>query len=90
MRNGEAPGDDSDDRPDLSQAAVNARLRAFVVEHREAAAKGDPRALRESDRLLAAMCENALAYQEEAERKRAEADAKLERMEYEQRGGQLQ
>ena len=77
-------------RPDLSMSAVNARLVAFVAEHKAALARGEERALRESDRLLCAMCENALAYQEEAERKRAEADAKLERMEFDRRGGRLQ
>jgi hypothetical protein len=79
-----------DGRPDLSPAAVNGRLCAFVSEHKAALAKGDPRALRESDRLLCAMVEEALAKQAESERKFAEAVAKLERMEFDQRGGRLQ
>jgi hypothetical protein len=79
-----------DDRPDLSPSAVNARLAAFVAEHREAQARGDPRALRESDRLLAAWAEDALQRQDEAESKLAEADAKLERMEFDRCGGRLQ
>jgi hypothetical protein len=72
--------------PDLSMSAVNARLRAFVIEHREALARGDPRAFRESDRLLCAWAEDALRRQEEAERLKAEA----ERLEFDRRGARLQ
>jgi hypothetical protein len=79
-------GDGGEGPPDLSLGAVNARLRAFVIEHREAEARGEERALRQSDRLLAAWAENALTDQEEAQRKLAEA----ERMEFDRRGGRLQ
>ena len=75
---------------DLSQAAVNQRLSAFVAEHKAALAGGEERALRESDRLLCAMAENALADQEGAQRKLAEAQAKVERLEFDRRGGKLQ
>jgi hypothetical protein len=84
------PGNGGEGRPDLSMSAVNARLRAFVIEHREAAARGEERALRESDRLLAAWATEALERQEEAERKLAEAQAKVERLEFDRRGGRLQ
>ena len=86
-------GDSDEGRPDVSPAAVNQRLSAFVSEHKTALAKGDPRALRESDRLLCAMAEEALAKQAEGERLKAEAElaqAKLERLTLEQRGGCLQ
>ena len=59
-------GDGDEDRPDLSPDAVNQRLSAFVSEHRAALAKGDPRARRECDMLLAAWAEETLAYQEKA------------------------
>lgn len=80
-------------RPDLSPAAVNQRLRRFVIEHREAQAKGDPRALRESDRLLAAWAEEVLAKQEEAALAQAEAQrlkAKVEANGWRMRGGRMQ
>ncbi len=79
-----------DGRPDLSPAAVNSRLASFIAEHKAALAKGDPRALRESDRLLCSWAEEALAQQAEAEEALAQAEAKLERLELEQRGGRLQ
>lgn len=75
-----------DDRPDLSPDAVNQRLSAFVSEHRAALAKGDPRARRECDMLLAAWAEETLAYQEKAAIERAE----LERRMLAQHGGRLQ
>lgn len=78
-----------DGEPDLSMSAVNARLRAFVAEYR-ARPKGERRPFAESDALLAAMAESALAQQAEAEEALAQAEAKLERLELEQRGGRLQ
>lgn len=75
-----------DGRPDLSPAAVNQRLSAFVSEHKAALAKGDPRAFRESDRLLCAWAEEALEAQARSER----ALAEIERRELEARGGRLQ
>jgi hypothetical protein len=97
---GEAPGDGSgaeidrvaksvavrDGRPDLSPAAVNSRLASFIAEHKAALAKGDPRALRESDRLLCSWAEEALEAQARSER----ALAEIERRELEARGGRLQ
>ena len=79
-----------DGRPDLSPAGVNQRLSAFVSEHKAALAKGDPRAFRESDVLLCAMAEQALEAQDVAARNLAKAEAKLERLELEQRGGRVQ
>jgi hypothetical protein len=83
------PGDSDERGPDLSMSAVNQRLSAFVAEVR-ARPEGEQRPFAESDKLLAKMCENALAYQAEGERLKAEAQAKVERMEYEQRGGRVQ
>ncbi len=68
---------------DVSMAGVNARLRAFIGEVRGAEARGERRPFAESDVLLAAMAEDALRRQEEAERRLAE----LERRELESRGG---
>jgi hypothetical protein len=75
---------------DVSMAAVNARLRVFVAEHREKQARGERGRFFESVALLCAMCEQALEAQEAADRKLAEAEAKLERLELEQSGGRLQ
>ena len=78
---------------DVSQAAVNERLREFVAEVRAAEMSGERRPFAESDRLLAAMCQDALTYQEEAERKLEQArlaEAELERRALEQRGERLQ
>lgn len=73
-----AMSDNGDEgRVDVSPAAVNARLAAFVAEHREAQARGDPRALRESDALLAAMCEQALEAQARADLAQAEGQRRL-------------
>jgi hypothetical protein len=83
-------GDGDKSRPDLCMSAVNERLRRFIISHREAEAQGEHRPFAESAALLAAMAEDALRRQEEAERKLAEADAKLERMEFDWRGGRLQ
>ena len=77
---------------DVSPAAVNARLRQFVIEHR-ARPEGEPRAFRESDVMLASWAEEALAHTAEAERKLAEAQvavAEIERQMLEQRGERLQ
>lgn len=84
------PGDSDEGGLDTSMNAVNARLAAFVSEHKAALAEGDPRAFRESDVMLAAWAEEALAYQAEGERLKAAAQARLERLEYEQRGGRVQ
>jgi hypothetical protein len=81
---------DAIDELDLSPAAVNARLAAFIAEHKEALARGDPRALRESDRLLCAICEEALQAQAEGDHNLALVEAKVERLQLEQRGGRLQ
>jgi hypothetical protein len=82
--------DNESERPtaevDRSPSAVHARLTAFIAEHREAQARGDPHALRESDQLLAAWAENALQAQAEAERRLAELEAYAWRM----RGGWMQ
>jgi len=75
---------------DLSMGAVNKRLRRDLAEHRDALARGDPRALRESDQLLASIVEDSLTRQAEAARKLAEIDAQLERLELDRRGGRLQ
>lgn len=84
------PGDGGKGGPDLSMSAVNARLRAFIAEHRAAEANGERRPFRESDALLCAMAEDALEAQARADLAKAEAQAKAERTEYEQRGGRLQ
>src|SRR5689334_7921886 len=63
-----------DDRADLSPRAVNARLRAFIISHREAEARGEHRPFAESDALLAAMAEEALAKQAEAQVAEAELE----------------
>jgi hypothetical protein len=75
---------------DVSIAAVNARLRAFIAEHREAQARGERGRFFESDALLCAMCEQALEAQGAADRKLAEVEAKLELKAFEQSGGRLQ
>lgn len=95
------PGGDSDDERggdgaidrlagvnalDVSMAAVNARLRAFITGHREAQARGEERAFRESDVLLASWIEDALTRQEAAELKLAE----VEREALQTRGGRVQ
>jgi len=79
-------GDGDEGGPDVSQSAVNARLASFVAEHKAAQARGDPRAFRDSDVLLCALAEDALATQAEAQRKLAE----VERVEFAMRGGRLQ
>ena len=71
-------------------SAVNERLRRFIIEHREAEARGEHRPFAESDALLAAMAGEALAKQAEGERLKAEAEARLERLELDRRGGRLQ
>jgi hypothetical protein len=83
-------GDGGEGRPDLSMSAVNERLRQFIISHREAEARGEHRPFAESDALLAAMAEEALAKQAEGERLKAEAEARLERLELDRRGGRLQ
>jgi len=83
MSNGEGDGHH---HVDLSMRAVNARLVEFIAEHKAALAKGDPRALRESDRLLVAIAEEAIAQQAEAQ----VAEAEIERRRLAQRGGRLQ
>ena len=40
------PGDGGKGGPDLSMSAVNARLRAFIAEHRAAEANGERRPFR--------------------------------------------
>jgi uncharacterized protein (DUF2252 family) len=82
-----------DGRPDLSPAAVNQRLSAFVSEHKAALAKGDPRALRESDRLLCAMAEDAFEAQARADLAQPEAQRRLAEVEangWRMRGGRMQ
>ena len=86
-------GDSEKGGLDVSRSAVSARLAAFIREHREAKAAGDPRAFRECDRLLCAWAEDALRQQEAAERFEAEAqvaEAELERQMLAQRGGRVQ
>ena len=80
-------------RLDVSRSAVSARLAAFVAEHKAALTQGDPRALRESDRLLAAWASEALACFAESERLEAEAqiaEAELQRRMLAQRGERVQ
>lgn len=79
------PGDSDEGGPDTSMNAVNQRLRQFVAEVR-ARPEGEQRRFAESDKLLAAWAEDALAYQEKAARDRAE----LERRTLAQRGERLQ
>lgn len=69
-----------------AMGAIHARLSTFVSEHKAALANGDPRALRASDRRLAAWAEQALAQQAQAELARAE----LERLKFNLAGGRPQ
>ena len=86
-------GGGDEGRLDVSRSAVSARLAAFVAEHKAALTQGDPRAFRESDRLLAAWASEALACFAEADRLKAEAEieeAELERLMLARRGGRVQ
>lgn len=69
---------------EIDRLARNQRLAAFVAEHRQAQARGDP--LRESDALLCAWIESGLKYQNETALSRAE----LERRAFALRGGRMQ
>jgi hypothetical protein len=75
-------------RPDVSPAAVNERLAAFVAGQKAASARGE--ALRECDLMLAEWAEDALRRQQAAEMNAAIAEAGLERMHLDRRGGRLQ
>lgn len=85
MRDDEQSGD-NDPEIDLSMTAVNERLRSFVGEVRAAEARGEHGSFAASDKLLAKMCENALAYQEKAALDRAEVERRM----LAQRGERLQ
>jgi hypothetical protein len=85
---------------DVSIEAVNARLRAFVAEVR-ARPEGDAPPFRESDALLCAMAEDALAHVAKAEADLARCKANEERLdeakriddaarEWRESGGRLQ
>jgi hypothetical protein len=82
--------DSGDEGLDLSMTEVNQRLSQFIAEHKAALARGEQGPFAESDKLLAAWAADALEYQAQTERLRGEALAKIERMEFDRRGGRLQ